>query len=181
MSSNCPTTSFIFSHKYCSVDIVVVHMCFMFHVMSLPVFMPHMVCECPLMSLPLTSTITLHVQGLPIFSLHCYCRSCRKMEGSFLSIIVLNAFLISLKGLILDIIVFKILGSLFILGSRPHIILLNSIMAGLGSSALMGVECIYKRTRLISCLASRQFYLYILQTLSIPTPCYCSGVGMVML
>ena len=61
MSSNCPT-----AFSYCSIVLWVLHTCFMFHVMSLPVFMTYMMYDCPLCGyclLSLISSITQCIQG----------------------------------------------------------------------------------------------------------------------
>ena len=56
--SSCPTAFLVCSHKYCSVNMVVPHMCFVLHVMNLPVLMNWLVYEHWLWLLSLGSTMT---------------------------------------------------------------------------------------------------------------------------
>ena len=56
-SSSCPTAFLICSCKYCPVNMVVPHRCFVSHVVSLPVFVTQTAYECPLLSLQSGSTV----------------------------------------------------------------------------------------------------------------------------
>ena len=103
LSSNWPAAFFMCSHKYCVVVIRLLYMCFVFHVINLPVFVTWMMYDYPLWSMWLASSITPHVQS-PLTS-HCTATINPKEK----SIIVLNIFsLTGHEGLKLSIIVINV-------------------------------------------------------------------------
>ena len=61
MSSSCPAVFYICLCRYCSVDIRVLCSCFIFHVISLPVFITKLICGWPLWLLSLASSTTLWI------------------------------------------------------------------------------------------------------------------------
>ena len=90
----------------------------------------------------------------PIFMLYGYCR-----KRVFVSIIALYIFFLVCFGcFILNITIFLV-GSLFIWGRMPLIVLLNNSVAGLHKPELMGVDLICNRAGFISLLVSRHFLI----------------------
>ena len=67
----------IWHHRYTFEDMVELHMCFKFCMMSLSVFVSHMILYCPLWS-PLLGLLLHHAFTASIFSLDCYCSSSNK-------------------------------------------------------------------------------------------------------
>ena len=63
VSINFQVPFFIFSNRHCSVHTGVLHMCLIFHVTSLLIFIPLLIYNLPLWSLLLESSITPCIHG----------------------------------------------------------------------------------------------------------------------
>ena len=96
LSSSHPVAFFNCSHRYCSIVIEVLLMCLKFCVIILPDVVTWMMCDYPLWSLPLDSSITLCTRG-PLSS-HCIAtidpmeKKHKGLKGIIFSISLINVY-----------------------------------------------------------------------------------------